>query len=49
MLALGMKNGTKVYGTSHEIEEKGNDSWIVLREYSVDADSSHGLYCANIL
>lgn len=39
MLALGMKNGTKVYGTFHEIEEKGNDSWIVLREYSVDADS----------
>ena len=39
MLALGMKNGTKIYGTFHEIEEKGNDSWIVLREYSVDADS----------
>lgn len=28
-----MKNGTLVCGTLHEIEEKGNDSWVALSSY----------------
>ena len=36
MLHVVLKNGNRVFGGFHAIEEKGNDSWITLDSYYVE-------------
>ena len=36
MLRVTLKNGNRVYGGFHAVEEKGNESWLALDSYYVE-------------